>query len=408
MQIYLVGGAVRDKLLGVTTQDRDWVVVGGSPGQLRALGYQQVGADFPVFLHPQTKEEYALARTERKTGLGYQGFSVDFDSSVTLEEDLARRDLTINAMAEDDQGRLIDPFNGKADLDKRSLRHVSPAFREDPLRVLRIARFAARFHHLGFTVAEDTQQLLRLMANSGELQHLVAERVWTEMSRALGETTPSEFFKVLKRCTALAGLFPELDRLFGVPQTMRWHPEVDTGLHTLKALDWARTQTDDVEVLLATLCHDLGKGLTETTMLPSHRGHEQLGANLLRDIAKRMKWPNGPALLAETVARHHTLCHRLSEQSPVAILDLLKNLNAFRQPSRVEQFGLACAADFYGRSGFERFNYPQRDLLSRYASACLTIEAAPFVKQGLTGKAIGTAMDQARIELLSDLIRSGV
>ena len=403
MQIYLVGGAVRDKLLGVATQDRDWVVVGSHPDQLKALGYQQVGADFPVFLHPVSKEEYALARTERKTGLGYQGFTVDFDSSVTLEEDLARRDLTVNAMAEDEQGQLIDPFNGQADLNKRILRHVSPAFREDPLRVLRIARFAARFHHLGFSIAEDTQHLLNSMAASGELTHLVAERVWTEMARALTETTPSEFFKVLKRSNALKAIFPELDRLFGVPQTMRWHPEVDTGIHTLKALDWARAHNADLEVLLATLCHDLGKGLTATNILPSHRGHEQLGANLLPAIAQRMKWPNGPAQLAESVARYHTLCHTLPELRPATILGLLKNLNAFRQPTRVEQFAQACAADFYGRSGFEQFNYPQRDLLIACASACAAVQAAPFVEQGLTGKAIGEAMDLARIDVLTQL-----
>ncbi|WP_320824063.1 multifunctional CCA addition/repair protein [Reinekea sp.] len=406
MQIYLVGGAVRDKLLGVATQDRDWVVVGSHPDQLKAMGYQQVGADFPVFLHPVSKEEYALARTERKTGSGYQGFTVDFDSSVTLAEDLARRDLTINAMAEDEQGQLIDPFNGQADLNKRILRHVSPAFREDPLRVLRIARFAARFHHLGFSIAEDTQHLLTAMAESGELTDLVTERVWTEMARALTETTPSEFFKVLKRVNALKTIFPELDRLFGVPQTMRWHPEVDTGIHSLKALDWARSNSDDLEVLLATLCHDLGKGLTAQDVLPSHRGHEQLGANLLPGIAKRMKWPTNPAQLAESVARYHTLCHTLPELRPATILGLLKNLNAFRQPARVEQFALACAADFYGRSGFEQFNYPQRDLLITCASACAAVQAKPFVAQGLIGKAIGEAMDLARIEVLSQLKRT--
>ena len=403
MQTYLVGGAVRDARLNIATKDRDWVVVGSTPQQMLELGYQQVGADFPVFLHPQSKEEYALARTERKSGHGYAGFEVAFDASVSLEEDLLRRDLTINAMALSDDGTLIDPYGGEQDLNAGILRHVSDAFREDPLRVLRIARFAARFAHLGFTIAAETEALLGEMSQSGELEHLVAERVWAEMSRALSEPTPAEFFRVLKRVGALKVIFPELDALFGVPQTMRWHPEVDTGIHTLMALQYARSKTQDITVLMAVLCHDLGKALTPKETLPSHHGHEAVGADLSKTLAKRYKWPNAVARLVEDVARFHTHCHRIAELKPSSTLKLLKNLQGFRQEEKVHQFALACEADFCGRSGFEHHHYPQANILLRALDACSQIQSHQFVAQGLTGKAIGEAIDQARIKALHGL-----
>ena len=403
METYLVGGAVRDELLGLEVKDRDWVVVGATPAQLLEQGYQQVGADFPVFLHPQTKEEYALARTERKSGVGYKGFEVNFDPSVTLEDDLLRRDLTINAIAQSKDGQLIDPYNGRRDLENRVLRHVSPAFREDPLRVLRVARFYARFAHLGFSVHEQTLSLMAEMTASGELEHLVAERVWSEISRALTSQSPEEFFFCLKQTGALAVVFPELDRLFGKPQPMRWHPEVDTGIHVLMALKVARTMTSDPATLLAALCHDLGKGLTASEVLPSHKGHEGKGADLIPGIAKRMKWPVKAAQLAEDVARYHTHCHDIEKLKPATVLKLLKNINAFRQPERVEQFAMACEADYRGRSGFENNVYRQAALLKALAGTCADVSAEPFIAQGLKGKDIGEAMDEERLNRIRQL-----
>lgn len=406
MQTYLVGGAVRDKLLNLPVKDKDWVIVGGNPEQLIALGYQQVGADFPVFLHPNTKEEYALARTERKSGHGYTGFDVVFDDTVTLEDDLLRRDLTINAIAMDENGELIDPFQGQRDIADRKLRHVSDAFREDPLRVLRIARFSARFCHLGFTIADETEQLLREMVHSGELEHLVAERVWSETSRALSSPSPSEYFRVLKRIGALTIIFPELDALFGVPQPFRWHPEIDTGIHTLKALDIARQLTDDVDVLMATLCHDLGKGLTPEDILPSHHGHEGAGADLIKRVAKTYKWPVKTATLCEQVARYHTHCHNIFALKASSVVKLLNNLNGFRQPERIAQFAIACQADAQGRSGLERTPYPQAAFLARCLEQCQGVSAQAFVEQGLEGKAIGDAMHQQRVGLIKQLQKS--
>ncbi|TCS37150.1 multifunctional CCA addition/repair protein [Reinekea marinisedimentorum] len=403
METYLVGGAVRDELLGLEVKDRDWVVVGATPAQLLEQGYQQVGADFPVFLHPQTKEEYALARTERKSGVGYKGFEVNFDPSVTLEDDLLRRDLTINAIAQSKDGQLIDPYNGRRDLENRVLRHVSPAFREDPLRVLRIARFYARFAYLGFSVHEQTLSLMTEMTTSGELEHLVAERVWSEISRALTSQSPEEFFFCLKQTGALAVVFPELDRLFGKPQPMRWHPEVDTGIHVLMALKVARTMTSDPATLLAALCHDLGKGLTASEVLPSHKGHEGKGADLIPGIAKRMKWPVKAAQLTEDVARYHTHCHDIEKLKPATVLKLLKNINAFRQPERVEQFAMACEADYRGRSGFENNVYRQAALLKALAGTCADVSAEPFIAQGLKGKDIGEAMDKERLNRIRQL-----
>jgi tRNA nucleotidyltransferase (CCA-adding enzyme) len=403
MKSYLVGGAVRDQLLNIPVKDKDWVIVGATPKQLIELNYQQVGADFPVFLHPETKEEYALARTERKSGIGYKGFEVSFDASVTLEEDLIRRDLTINAIAQDDRGNLIDPYGGQKDLNDRVLRHVSPAFREDPLRVLRIARFSARFAHLGFTIADETQELLIEMSNSGELRSLVAERVWSELSRALIEKTPSQFFYTLRQSQALSSVFPELDKLFGVPQPMRWHPEIDTGVHTLLALDSARNHTDDIDILFATLCHDLGKGLTPKSIWPSHHGHEGSGADLIKKISKTYKWPIKPATLAENVARYHTHCHKISELKPSTILKLLNNLNGFRNPNGIESFTIACKADAQGRTGLESINYPQKEQLIAYLNECSEVTAQQFVEKGLTGKAIGEAIANERINRIKNI-----
>ncbi|TXR51825.1 multifunctional CCA addition/repair protein [Reinekea thalattae] len=404
METYLVGGAVRDELLGLTIKDRDWVVVGTTPQKMIDAGFKQVGADFPVFLHPNTKEEYALARTERKSGTGYKGFEVVFDQSITLEDDLLRRDLSINAIAKSQDGRLIDPYQGVQDLNDRVLRHVSPAFSEDPLRVLRVARFAARFKHLGFSVHPDTLALMTEMTNNGELEHLVAERVWSEMSRALASKNPEEFFYCLRQVGALKLIFPELDRLFGVPQPERWHPEVDTGVHALLALSYARSQTDDEATLMATLCHDLGKGLTPVDKLPSHIAHESRGADLVPAIAKRMKWPTKTARLVENVARYHTHCHTITQLKPKTILKLLKNINALRQPEDLHGFIIACQADARGRTGFEATPYPQGALLQSMADACQQVSAENFIAQGLTGKAIGEAIDKERSHLIGEIL----
>ena len=335
MQIYLVGGAVRDALLKINIKDKDWVVVGSTPEQLLDLGYSQVGADFPVFLHPKTKEEYALARTERKSGSGYQGFICDFSPNISLEDDLLRRDLTINAMAQKDDGSLVDPYNGQQDIKDKKLRHVSDAFSEDPLRVLRVARFAARFAHLGFTIADETLKLMRDIAASGELAHLTQERVWQETERALGESKPWVYFQVLRDCDALAIIFPELDRLFGVPQPEKHHPEIDCGIHTLMVLEQACKLTDDVNVRWASLLHDLGKGLTRESLLPSHHGHEQSGEQLVIELNQRLKTPNEFKDLSRLVCVWHTHVHRAFELNAKTILkffskiDLGENLNAY-------------------------------------------------------------------------------
>ena len=406
MQTFLVGGAVRDELLGIPIKDKDWVVVGASPEDLLSQGYSQVGDDFPDFLHPKTKQEYALARTERKSGHGYTGFQVVFDQSVTLEDDLLRRDLTITAIAKTNDGKYIDPHGGLQDIHNKVIRHVSPAFSEDPLRVLRVARFAARLKPHGFVIAEETISLMAEMVKCGELTHLVVERVWQEMSRALQSDTPSEFFNVLKRCNALQVIFPELDRLFGVPQTMRWHPEVDTGIHTLKALDVCRSMTDDIDLLLATLCHDLGKGFTESHILPSHHGHEAAGADLIKTIAKHYKWPTRASQLAERVARYHTQSHNITHLKPKTVVSLIKALGGFQQPENVENFSLVCEADFRGRSGFEHHHYSQRDHLQQCFNLAAEVTAQPFLDQGILGKAIGEAMDLERAKRIKTYLSS--
>lgn len=404
MQIYLVGGAVRDELLNMPVKDRDWVVVGARPQELLDLGYSQVGADFPVFLHPETKDEYALARTERKSGHGYTGFEVRFSPDVTLEDDLLRRDLTINAMAKDEQDRIVDPFGGLRDLQDKTLRHVSPAFREDPLRVLRVARFAARFEHLGFSVAEETMALMREMVDSGELEYLVPERVWQEMSRALLEPDPDVFVAVLRQCGALKVIFPELDALFGVPQPMRWHPEIDTGVHTLKALRIATELSDSLEVRFAVLCHDLGKGLTDPERWPSHHGHEGTGADLIKRLAPERRWPNKAAQLAEHVARYHTHCHGIRKLKASTIVKTLGQLGALRQREPFEQFLLACEADARGRSGLERNAYPQADRFRDCLDACQSVKPADLMAQGYEGAQLGDALHRERINAVKKVI----
>ncbi|MEX2130615.1 MAG: multifunctional CCA addition/repair protein [Pseudohongiellaceae bacterium] len=381
MKIFLVGGAVRDKQLGLPVTDRDWVVVGATVQDMLSQKYRQVGKDFPVFLHPQTHDEYALARTERKTGPGYKGFAFDTSSSVTLEEDLQRRDLTINSMAEDAGGNLIDPYNGSTDIRDRLLRHVSPAFSEDPLRVLRVARFAARFAALGFQIADETLHLMQTMAASGELEALAAERVWQEFSLALDGPDPAVFIKVLRDCGALQVILPEVDRLFGVPQPEKYHPEIDTGVHTLMCLQQAVLLSDDVVVRYAVLVHDVGKGVTPKANWPHHYQHENLGLKLQRDIAERLRVPREHAEIARLVCEHHTKMHRLAELRSATILELLESLDAFRRPQRLQQFLLACEADARGRTGFEKMEYSQRALLRSAYEAAASLDAQSLIAE---------------------------
>jgi len=375
MQTYLVGGAVRDKLLGLETKDRDWVVVGAVPQEMLDLGYQQVGQDFPVFLDPESHDEYALARTERKTGPGYKGFAINSSPEVTLEEDLLRRDLTINAIAMDENGSLIDPFGGQFDIEDRVLRHISGAFVEDPLRVLRVARFAARFAHLGFRVANETRDLMRSICHSGELDHLVPERIWKELELALTSQTPSVFIEVLRECYALAAILPEVNNLFGVPQPEKYHPEIDTGLHILLCLEQARKLSDDSVVLYATLVHDVGKGLTDPDQWPSHVGHEAAGLSLLNQIESRLRVPKEHAQLSRLVCEHHTKLHRVKELKPATVLKLLESLDAFRRPERLDKFLLACEADARGRTGLETRDYPQNVYLKTLLLSASAIDS---------------------------------
>ena len=406
MDIYLVGGAVRDKLLGLEVVDRDHVVVGARPEDLVALGYRPVGKDFPVFLHPGSAEEYALARTERKTGRGYHGFAFQADPSVTLEQDLERRDLTINAMAEAADGTIVDPFGGRADLEARVLRHVSPAFAEDPVRVLRVARFAARFAPLGFTIAQETIALMRRMVEDGEVDHLVAERVWAETRRALGERSPSAFVRALRASGALAVVFPEVDALYGVPQRAEYHPEVDTGVHVEMVLDMAaRLAPGDDLVGWCALTHDLGKALTPKDELPRHLRHEHNGVAPLRGLNERLRVPAEHAALSVLVCRHHLEAHRALELRPRTVLELLERLDAFRRPERVRRFLLACEADKRGRLGHEEAPYPQAAFLAAAHAAARAIDASAFVADGFQGPAIGDAMRDARVRAIAALPR---
>lgn len=401
MQIYLVGGAVRDQLLNLQAPDRDWVVVGAHPRELLELGYRPVGKDFPVFLHPETQEEYALARQERKTAAGYTGFAFDTSTAVTLEDDLKRRDLTINAMAMDQQGNLVDPYGGYNDLQSRQLRHVSDAFIEDPVRILRVARFAARYSHLGFSVAEDTQKLMAEMVTNGEVDHLVSERVWKEFSRALSEPSPWVFIEVLKSCGALNRLLPELDALFGTPQPRKHHPEVDCGVHALLSLQQITTLTLSVEARFATLMHDLGKGTTPETELPSHHGHEIRSLPLINQLCDRLAVPNNHRELALAVAEFHTHCHRALELTPKTLLGVLKSLDAFRRPERFELFCYCCQADAQGRTGLEQTPYPQAEYLRRALDQVRSISNAEIAAQGHTGAAFGQALHKQRLDTLT-------
>lgn len=402
MDLYLVGGAVRDKLLNYPFSERDWVVVGATPDELIHKGFQQVGSDFPVFLHPDTKEEYALARTERKSGVGYKGFQFFADTSVTLEQDLSRRDLTINAIAEDSEGNLIDPYNGQKDLNDKTLRHVSEAFAEDPLRVLRVARFAARYQHLGFTIAEETLSLMTEITASGELQYLTAERVWVETEKALRERSPRTYIEVLRQCNALKVLFPELERLFGVAQRADYHPEIDTGIHVLMALDQATALDNDTATRFAVLVHDLGKGITPKDVLPKHTGHEERGVQLVNDLCDRLKVPNRYRDLAVSVSRYHLLCHKAPTLRPKTILKILNGVGALRQPEKLAQFIRCCESDARGRLGFESTTYKSGTWLTKVFNAIQTIDNQEFIQQGLSGKALGEAIDRKRQQIISD------
>jgi len=396
MQTYVVGGAVRDELLGLAVKDRDHVVVGATPEQMVALGYRAVGKDFPVFLHPETHEEYALARTERKVGRGYKGFQVFASPEVTLEEDLARRDLTVNAIARAENGELIDPFHGVADIERRVLRHVSPAFVEDPVRILRVARFSARF--ADFSVASETMELMRSMVEAGEVDALVPERVWQELSKGLMEAKPSRMFEVLRECGALKKILPELDRLWGVPQPPKHHPEVDTGVHVMMVLDYAASQDYSLPVRFAALTHDLGKGTTPMDVLPRHIGHEDRSVNLLRDVCKRLRVPNDCRELAHIVAKYHGKVHRVEEMRPDTLVRLLQDTDAFRQPERFREFLRACECDSRGRTGFENKPFPEADLLLKILEAAMNVDAGAVARQFDEPEMIRQKVYEARVD----------
>jgi tRNA nucleotidyltransferase (CCA-adding enzyme) len=395
METYVVGGAVRDELLGLPVKDRDHVVVGATPEQMVALGYRPVGKDFPVFLHPETHEEYALARTERKVGLGYKGFQVHASPEVTLEDDLARRDLTVNAIARTENGQLIDPYNGVADIRDRMLRHVSPAFIEDPVRILRVARFAARF--TDFSIAPETMDLMRWMVQEGEVDALVPERVWQELARGLMEHKPSRMFETLLDCGALEKILPEVQRLWGVPQAAQHHPEVDTGVHVMMVVDYAASCGYSLPVRFAALTHDLGKGTTPKDMLPSHIGHEERSVHLLRDVCKRLRVPNDCKDLAHIVARYHGKAHRAQEMRPDTLVRLLQETDAFRQPERFHEFLRACECDSRGRTGFEDRPYPQAEILLKVLSAATSVDAGAVARQYSEPEQIRQRVYEARV-----------
>lgn len=406
MEIYLVGGAVRDKLLNLPVTEQDWVVLGETPDSLLKQGFRPVGKDFPVFLHPQTQEEYALARTERKTTHGYKGFSVYSAPDVTLEEDLIRRDLTINAMAMTPDGHVIDPYNGQHDLQQRIFRHVSPAFAEDPVRILRVARFAARYSVLGFTLAPETLELMQAMVDAGEVDYLVPDRIWAELFKALNEKTPAAFFTTLKACGALARIFPELDNLFGVPQPAQHHPEIDTGIHSLMCLEQATILSTSPEVRFAALVHDLGKAMSPKDDLPHHYGHENNGLPILDAMCERLRIPNSFKALAQQVMQYHTHCHRAFDLRPGKLTDTLIALNAFKPANTLEFFLLACEADARGRTGFENRPYPQADLFRIATKAGLSIDISAVINGDLQGSQIGEAIRQLRIRAVTDAIQA--
>ena len=406
MQIYLVGGAVRDTLLNYPVLEKDWVVVGQTPEAMLKQGYRLVGKDFPVFLHPKTKDEYALARTERKSAPGYKGFIVHASPDISLEQDLIRRDLTINAMAMSSDGQLIDPYGGQQDLQNRVFRHISPAFAEDPVRILRVARFAARYQHLGFTLAAETLALMQSMVNNGEVDHLVPERVWAELFKALNEKTPSAFFYILKDCNALKKIFPELDNLFGVPQPAQHHPEIDTGIHSLMCLEQAALLSPSPEVRFAALVHDLGKGMTPKEHWPSHHGHEKKGLPLLRQLCNRLRVPNNFKALAMHVMEYHTHSHKAFELRPDTLTDVLSTLGAFKDNSSLSWFLLACEADAKGRTGFEQRAYPQAQLITHAAQAGIDVDCSTALDGTLKGSDIGKAIRHLRIQAVTEAIKA--
>ena len=408
MKTFLVGGAVRDALLNLPVKDKDWVVVGATPEMMLAKGFQQVGRDFPVFLHPDSREEYALARTERKSGNGYTGFVTWSAPDVTLEQDLQRRDLTINAIARSTSGELIDPCQGQNDIRARLLRHVSAAFVEDPLRVLRVARFAARFAHLNFRVADETQALMRDMTQGGELAHLTPERVWKETEKALETRNPQVYFQVLRDCGALKVLFPELDNLYGVPAPIKWHPEIDTGLHTLMTLTIAAALTDRVDVRFATLFHDVGKALTPPEKWPSHHGHGPAGVPLVEALCQRLRVPGAVRDLALLVTEFHDVVHTIERQPPEALVALFDRIDAWRKPQRVEQIALTSEADVRGRAGLENCAYPQGDYLRRAFALAQAVPTKAVVEAGFKGAAVREELTRRRIAAIAGgLKRSG-
>ncbi|MDC2824887.1 multifunctional CCA addition/repair protein [Rodentibacter pneumotropicus] len=412
MEIYLVGGAVRDQLLGLPVKDRDWVVVGATAERLLSKGYQQVGKDFPVFLNPNTKEEYALARTERKSGKGYTGFICDFSPNITLEQDLIRRDLTINAMAIDDQGNLHDPYHGKSDLDNRILRHISPAFAEDPLRVLRVARFAARFHHFDFKIAPETLQLMKNLTQSGELSHLTAERVWLETEKALNEKHPEIYFEILRKIGALNILFPELNALYGVPNPPQHHPEIDSFVHTMLVLQQAVKLTENhpdlnqSAVRFAAVCHDLGKALTPKEILPHHYGHELAGVKPTHSVCKRLKVPSYVQELAELTCEYHTHIHKAFELRPETVMKLFNRFDVWRKPQRFQEFLLVCLADTRGRTGFEMREYPQRDYINALLKAAKKVDVQQVIADGFEKQGIRDELNRRRINVISEMKKS--
>jgi tRNA nucleotidyltransferase (CCA-adding enzyme) len=403
MEVYLVGGAVRDRLLGLPIRERDWVVVGARPEDLEQNGYTPVGKEFPVFLHPVTREEHALARLERKVAPGYRGFTTLFSPEVTLEEDLKRRDLTINAIAQSASGQLIDPYGGQLDLEARILRHVSDAFVEDPVRILRLARFAARFADLGFTVAPETQALMSHMVSSGEAGALVPERVWQETERALAETRPDVFFETLRGCGALSVIFPELAALYGVPQPPRWHPEIDTGIHVMLAVRYSAKIGAPTSVRFAVLTHDLGKARTAPESWPSHHGHEEAGVPLVEALAQRLKVPNGYRELAVLGSRHHALIHRAFELRADTMLKLFESTDAFRRPERFAELLLVCECDARGRAGLEDNPYPQAQYLQRARDAAAAITLSEDERRGLQGPAIGEKIRAQRLAAVTKI-----
>jgi tRNA nucleotidyltransferase (CCA-adding enzyme) len=402
MQIYAVGGAVRDELLGLKVKDRDYVVVGTTPQAMLDAGYKPVGKDFPVFLHPKTHEEYALARTERKTGAGYKGFVVHAAPDVTLEEDLARRDFTINAIAKDAVGKLIDPHNGRADIESKTLRHVSDAFMEDPVRILRAARFSARF--TDFTIAPETLTLMKKMVQNGEVDALVPERVWQEISKGLMEAKPSRMFEVLRDCGALQKILPELDRLWGVPQPPKHHPEIDTGVHVMMVIDYAAKQNFSLPIRFAALVHDLGKGTTPADVLPRHIGHEMRSVHLLKDVAKRLRVPNDCKELAQMVAKFHGKLHQASNMRPDTLLEFLIELDAIRQPERFADFLKACECDSRGRTGLENCELPETALIQHALQAALTVDAGAIAKLHSEPEKIKQAVFAARLKALKRVL----